>query len=160
MDHFKKSALALLYLVGSISAQGQTPRQFLFLDDWSYELVEYWLNNGSVTPPFVLNQPYTIADIEKNLKFENNWTKFLKKYYKAFFAQPGFGKAIIYARDNYSFVSDPKMPKRKALQQAPVDDVFLFDNATKNHTNFSGQFNLLLPHISLVNRTMINSESG
>ncbi len=158
MRHLKYLILIFFCLAGSLSAQSRTPRQFLYLDDWTYDLVEYWINNSSLTVPFVLNQPYSIADIEKNLKLDNNWTRLQKRYYQRFFGQPGFGKVIIYARDNYSFVTDPDMPKRKALQQAPVDDVYLFDNATKNHANFSGQFNLMLPHISLVNRTMINSE--
>ena len=158
MHRFTYFILAFFCLAGSLSAQSRTPRQFLFLDDWTYDLVEYWINNGSLTVPFFLNQPYSIVDIEKNFKFENEWTRLQKRYYQKFYGQPGFGKIIVYARDNYSFVTDPDRPKRRALQQAPVDDVYLFDNATKNHTNFSGQFNLMLPHISLVNRTMINSE--
>ncbi len=158
MHRFTYLILASFCLAGSLSAQSRTPRQFLFLDDWTYDLVGYWINNGSLSVPFILNQPYSIADIEKNLKLDNNWTRLQKDYYEKFFGQAGFGKIIIYARDNYSFVSDPDRLQRRSLQQAPVDDIALFDNRTKNHFNFAGQFNLLLPHISFVNRTMINSE--
>jgi len=150
--------LALFVFVKIVKADDNAPKQFVYLDDWTYTLIGYWLNNGDLSIPFVLNQPYRIGDIEQNLAINNDWTRYQKKYYHRFFGQPGVGKIIVYARDNYSFVSDADMPKTKGRQQAPVDDVFLFENATKNHYNLSGQFNVMLPHISLVNRTMINSE--
>ncbi len=81
MRHLKYLILIFFCLAGSLSAQSRTPRQFLYLDDWTYDLVEYWINNSSLTVPFVLNQPYSIADIEKNLELENNWTRLQKRYY-------------------------------------------------------------------------------
>jgi len=134
------------------------PKQFIFLDDWSYDFINYWINAGELEQRYVLNQPYTIPDVEKGLKIENKWTRLLHRYYQKFYGQPGQAKIILYGRDNFSFVSDTDLPKRNGARKSPIDDVFLFQNRNKNHYNLAAQMNVLLPHLSLVNRTVTNSE--
>ena len=155
----KKLSICLIFLVISNGiADDNAPKQFIFLDDWSYDLIDYWVNNGALSIPYVLNQPYTVGEFRSKLEMQNGWTRLMNSYYSNFYGQPGLGKIIIYGRDNLSVVSDRNLPLRKGMQSAPIDDVLLFDNRTKNHYNVAAQVNLLLPHVSLVNRTMTNSE--
>jgi len=150
--------IVLSILPSPVRGQDDAPRQFVFLDDWSYDLLEYWLNSGDFRHSFILNQPYTIQDIETGLKVKSEWQALLAQHYRAHYGESGMGKVILYGRGNLSTVSDSDMPTRKALQAAPFQDVALFDNRTKSHYNLAAQFNLSFPHISLVNRTTINSE--
>ncbi len=141
--------------VGFAQPQG---KQFLYSDDWTYNLIDYWLTNQTIHVDHVLNQPYTIGEIRRQLKDQKGWQKLVRRYYQKHYAQMGYGKISFYGRENFSIVSDSNLPTRKALQSPPVDDVFFFDNRTKNHYNVSAHFQVLMPHFTLANRTIINSE--
>ncbi|MCZ6820974.1 MAG: hypothetical protein O7G31_16015, partial [Calditrichaeota bacterium] len=114
--------------------------------------------SGDFRHSFVLNQPYTIQDIETGLKVKSEWQALLAQHYRAHYGESGMGKIILYGRDTVSLVSDSDMPTRRGLAAAPVEDILLFDNRSKNHYNAAIQVNLSFPHISLVNRTVSNSE--
>ena len=130
----------LICLVTSFStisnAQDSSPRQFLHLDDWTYDLVEYWINTGDYPNRFVLNQPYDLRDIQHKLQVDDAWSRLQKDYYHHSFGELGLGKVILYGRDNFSFVSDSDLPTGPGLSQAPVDNVALFDSATKITSTF------------------------
>lgn len=150
----------LCFFLLSVNSFGQNsdPKQFIYADDWTYDFIEYWINNGEYQKTFVLNQPYTLNDIREKVGFKSKWQQLIDKHYQEHYGQNGFGKLILYGRDNFSFVSNSDLPVRRGEQAAPVADVALFKNRTKNHYNFAAQFNLMLPHLSLVNRTVSNSE--
>lgn len=161
MRSYEVALIGILCFIGTEAfAQKDTssPKQFIFLDDWSYDFINYWVNNGSLEQSYVLNQPYNIPDVEKGLNVKNDWSRLLRTYYQKFYGQAGYAKFVLYGRDSYSLVSDTHLPKRSGAQKSPIDDVFLFQNRNKNHYNLSAQMNLLLPHLSLVNRTVSNSE--
>ena len=148
----------LVLLSNQIFAQDRSAKQFIYLDDWTYPLIDYWINKGDLSLPFVLNQPYTVQQIKTGLHTASGWTQLLAHHYREFYGQSGLGKLILYGRGNLSAVSDSEMPTRRGLEAAPFQQVALFDNRTKGHYNFAAQFNLSTPHLSLVNRTTINSE--
>jgi len=161
MRSYEVALIGILFFMGTEAfAQKDTsaPKQFIFLDDWSYDFIDYWINSGELEQSFVLNQPYNIPDVEAGLRVQNKWTGLLHRYYQKFYGQPGQAKIILYGRDSFSFVSDTDLPKRSGARKSPIDDVFLFQNRNKNHYNLSAQMNVLLPHLSLVNRTVTNSE--
>lgn len=154
----KFGRLCFFLLAASSFAQNNEPKQFIYSDDWTYDFIEYWINNGTYQETFVLNQPYTLNHIREKLDFKGKWQQLIDTHYQQHYGQNGFGKLILYGRDNFSIVSNSDLPVRRGEQAAPVTDIALFKNRTKNHYNFAAQFNLMLPHFSLVNRTVINSE--
>lgn len=141
-----------------ILAQDAAPRQILYLDDWTYDLIAYGINNGTFNPQFVLNQPYDVAEVKAGLAPSGRWRELILPYLDRFYGTPGTGKLILYGRNNVSVVSESELPLRSGARAAPFGEVALFDNRSKNHYNVAAQFNLNLPHLSLVNRTSINSE--
>ena len=150
-------AIILLISFGHIHAQERHERGTLFLDDWPYELIEYWINNGSQELDFVMEQPYAISTNATGLSRDNRWANRYQEYTDAFYGSPGLGKAIFYARGNGAFVSGERV-ERPGTVPAPVRHLYLFENRNRLHYNAVGQINLQFPAVSLVNRTVINSE--
>jgi len=153
----KSVTLSLLLVAGACFAQPQA-KQFLPTDDWTYQLIDYWITNSTLTPGHVLNQPYALADITTGLAGKRGWQGLVRRYYRKHFARMGMATVSFYGRENVSLVSGTTGPGSKALRSPPIDDVILFDQRTKNHYNVTGKFHLMLPHFTLVNRTVVNSE--
>ncbi len=147
----------VLTLFSYATAQEPSAEQFLYLDDWSYELIDYWINSGALIFPHILNQPYSVSIIRDRLPAGSRWSDFLSNYYNRAYGKPGFGSLLIYARDNLAIVSE-KSPGRRALTAASARELLFFENKTRNHFNFAPQLNIMLPHATFANRTMINSE--
>lgn len=151
------AGICLLLSAPYLSAQNDLPRQFLYLDDWTYDLIDYRVNSGELSPAFVLNQPYRLDEIRSGAG-DDRWGQLVGRYVDHFYGGAREARLVLYGRDNLSLVSKSNLPGRNPVLAAPVDDVFLFDNNSGNHYNFAAFLHLKLPHFSLVNRTVINSE--
>lgn len=154
---FGMAALIFMGLQTPLPGQDSAPTQYLHLDDWTYDLIHYWVNSGELELPFVLHQPYSLGNFKANL-LETKWSGRVLSYLNESYGKQGYGRLLLYARDHVSLVTKDDLPVRAGETAAPVADVLLFDNRSKNHYNFVAQFNVTLPHLSLVNRTTINSE--
>jgi hypothetical protein len=152
-----KTSLLIFCAFASVLAQGNMPKRYIFTSDWTYELLDYRINRGDYRPDFVLSRPYTIDDVQES-SGDARWQSLMNRHYARFYGKSGTVQLGLYGRDNFAIVSDADLPVRKGLRAAPMHDVLLYDNRTKNHYNGALQLNLMLPHIVLVNRTTVNSE--
>jgi hypothetical protein len=108
---FQISTLIFLLFTSSF-AQDSRPKQFIYQDDWTYDFIEYWINNGSYQKTFVLNQPYLLNDIREKVERKGRWWQLIDTHYEQHYGQNGFGKLILYGRNNYSIVSNSSLPLR------------------------------------------------
>lgn len=153
-----RASLLFLCCVLAVTPLRAQSRQFVPTDDWTYALFDYWLTNDSLRLDHILNQPYPVEEVQSRMTATSGWTTLVQKHFQHHFGNPGEGRLVFYGREQLSLVSDTNMPVRKAFESPLTDDIRLFDNRSKNHYYISAQARAVFPHLTLVNRTTVNSE--
>ena len=127
------SLFSFFFYLLSTALFGQETRQYLYLQDPTYDYIDYLINAGKLQTGFVLRQPYQTAVLD-SVQDKSAAGKYFKQYWNYY-----------YKDTDASF-------------QLQARDEVRYDHALYNRWAATGGVHLSVPHVTLGNRTTADQD--
>jgi hypothetical protein len=159
MNHVVKIKISIplvLLLCQTLVFANSPAGQYLQLDDWSYDLISYWQNNGTLSMPFILYQPYTMEEVRWP-DASNQWVGLIRDRHQRYYGEPGKAKLLFGGREYVSFSNGDRVSPGSEVA-APLQEPLWFDPGARHSHLLTASARADVEHVSFVHRTVINSE--